>query len=96
MRFLPTVDCDKYPEDGSPAPEIDDNLAWLRTLYFSCHATFVCSMVIEMAASNDSNADAQCAEAVKRLAFGVVGTIDSTRQYMKGKFHPMVWTQSQR
>ena len=99
MRFVPSINCIELPTDGPIAEKLeklDDNLSWLRSFYFSCHAVFVWSMVVEAATSTDANFDGQVGEAVKRMAFGIIGTIASTSQYMNGRFHPIVWTQSQR
>lgn len=97
IRFDRDIRVDAFPAYGRLAPLVEDNVAWLRGSYMAIPAMAYWEPAFT-AATGPSNTElsGEHREAVIKFQLGFMRYVASARQYLDEKFHPLVWTQSQK
>jgi hypothetical protein len=88
------VDLDLDPQ-SLLAPLVEDNVAWLRSSYMAIPMMAYWELVVSAATVTDSELTDERCKAINKWQVSFMKYVASAYQYMNGKFHPLVWTQSQ-
>jgi hypothetical protein len=97
IRFDRDIKVDTFPAYGRLAPLVADNVAWLRGTYMAipCMAYWEPAFTAATGPFYTELPD-EHREAVVKFQMGFMKYVASARQYLDDKFHPLVWTQSQK
>ena len=97
IRFDRDIKVDTFPAYGRLAPLVADNVAWLRGSYMAipCMAYWEPAFTAATGPLYTELPD-EHREAVFKFQMGFMKYVASARQYLDDKFHPLVWTQSQK
>lgn len=97
IKFDRDIKVDTFPAYGRLAPMVENNVALLRGTYMAVPAMAYWQFAFT-AATGPSKAELrdEQRQAVIKFQYGFMRYVASARQYLDDRFHPLVWTQSQK
>ena len=98
IRFERDFKVERASASGTLAPLVADNVAWLRGTYMAIPSMAYWGLAFTAATGphNGRELPQEYVKAVNKFQGSFMGYLASIRQYLDGRFHPLVWTQSQK
>ena len=97
ISFDPNINVDTLPAYGPLARLVDDNVAWIRSSYVACRVILYWHAALGAAMATSSvDLGQEYRLGVEKHLLGFMRYTASAKQYLFDRFHPLVWSQSQK